>query len=56
MYTKVIARIIKDRSYTMYCIVWACHLYPVAVGALLAAQGVTYKKFRLLILLRFPLI
>ena len=41
---------IKDKSYAMYPIMWACNLYPVAVGALPTVWGVTYKNFKLLIL------
>ena len=28
---------IKNRSHAMSCATWACHLYPVAIGALPAA-------------------
>ena len=31
---------IKDRSHAMSDAMWACHLYPVAVAMLPAAQGV----------------
>ena len=55
-YMKGIALMIKDISHTMSCIVWACHLYPVAVGVLPVAWGVTNREFQLLVLLQFPLI
>ena len=48
-YTKGIEQMIKDRSHATSHAVWACHLYPVAVGMLPTAQGDTYKKFLILL-------
>ena len=47
---------IKDRICAMSSITWICHLYPVAAGTLPAAQGVMYKKSKLLVLLKIMLI
>ena len=55
VYTKGVVRIIKYRSHAMSYTAWACHIYPVAVGALPAVQGATYKNVKLLILLRYIL-
>ena len=51
MYTKSVEQIIKDRSYAISYAIWACYLCPVALGTLPAAQGVTYKVFKLLVFL-----
>ena len=56
MYIKGVVRMIKDRSHTISCVAWACHLYPVAVGALPTVWGVTYRNYKLLLLLKFILI
>ena len=39
IYTKGVAPLIEDRSHIMSCAMWAFHLYTVAEGALLEAQG-----------------
>ena len=48
-YMKDVAWVIKNWSHAMSRGMWACHLYPVAVGPLPAVQWVTNKKFRSLI-------
>ena len=34
---------IRNRSHTMSCIVWACYLYPLAIAALSAAGSYIQK-------------
>ena len=40
-------------DYTMSRVTLACHLYLVAMGALLVAQGIMYKNFKPLVLPQF---
>ena len=45
IYTKDVAQMIKDKSHAISRVTWAYHLYPVAMGTLLAVLGDMYKNF-----------